>query len=185
MRNLRTLLFLYLILFCACAAQTHSNSEWKKFDFSDSGTKVALPCEPSREAKVFQKEPKLAQRYAYGCKKDSFSYSISLAEHFGEFDPNKVKESFDGIEEMLRKQIDDKANVTAKDITFQTYVAREITAESENVLGKILLVQNKRGTYNVLLMSKKDPNQSKENFEVEFQKNAQQLFDSFEISPKE
>ncbi len=185
MRNLRTLLFVYLILFCACAAQTHSNLEWKNFDFSDSGIKVALPCEPSREAKIFQKEPKLAQRYAYGCKKGNFDFSVSLAEHFGEFDLNKAKESFDGIEEMLRKSIDDKANVTAKDTTFQSYVAREITAENENILGKILLVQNKRGTYNVLIMSRRDQNQSKENFNVEFQNNAQQLFDSFEISPKE
>src|SRR5687768_14825295 len=98
MRNLSLVLFIYLALFSACTAQTHSNFEWKMFDISDSGIKVSLPCEPSREAKVFQKEPKLAQRYAYGCKKDNFDFSISLAEHFDNFDPAKAKERFDGVE---------------------------------------------------------------------------------------
>ena len=185
MRNIRLLLFIYLILFCACAAQTRSDLEWKNFNFSDSGVKVALPCEPSSEAKVFQNDPKLAQRYAYKCKKDNFDFSVSLAEHFGDFDQNKARENFDGIEDMLRKSIDNKATVTAKDSTFQSYAAREITAESENTLGKLLLVQNKRGTYNLLIMSRRDSNQSEERFKVEFQKNAQQLFDSFEIFLKE
>ncbi len=185
MRNLKTLLFVSLTFWCSCTAQTRSDVEWKTFDFSDSGIKVALPCEPSREAKVFQKEPKLAQRYDYGCKKNNLDFSVSLAEHFNEFDPNKAGESFDNIEEMLRNSIKDKATLGTKDTTFQAFAAREITSENENLLGKILLVQNKRGTYNVLLMSRRDANQSKENFNVEFQKNAQQLFDSFEISPKE
>ena len=76
------LLFIYLALFSACAAQTRSDLEWKTFDFSDSGIQIALPCEPSKEAKIFQKEPKLAQRYAYECKKDNLDFSVSLAEHF-------------------------------------------------------------------------------------------------------
>ena len=185
MKNLRTLLFVYLALSCACSAQTHSNPEWKTFDFSDSGIKIDLPCEPSREAKVFQKEPKLAQRYAYGCKKDNLDFSVSLAEHFNEFDPNKAKQSFDGVEEMLRNSIKDKANLSAKDTTFQTYVAREIAAENEDLLGKMLLVQNKRGFYNVQLMSRRKPNQSKEDFNDEFQKSSQQLIDSIKISIKE
>jgi len=185
MRNLKALLFVFLTFWCSCAAQTRSDIEWKTFDFSDSGIKAALPCEPSREAKVFQKEPKLAQTYTYGCKKDNLDFSVSLAEHFNEFDPNKAKESFDNIEEMLRNSIKDKATLTAKDITFQTYAAREITSENENVLGKMLLVQNKRGSYNVQLMARRKPNQSKEDFNDEFQKNSKQLVDSVKISVKE
>lgn len=185
MRKLKTLLLVSLIFCCFCAAQNRLDVEWKIYDFSDSGIKIALPCEPSREAKVFQKEPKLAQRYAYGCKKDNFDYSVDLAEHFNEFDPNRAKESFNNIEEMLRNSINDKATLTAKDTTFQTYAAREITSENENVLGRMLLVQNKRGSYNVQLMSQRKPNQSKEDFDSEFQKNSQQLVDSVKISIKE
>src|SRR5688500_9153870 len=100
MGNLKTLLFICLAFWSSCVAQTSSDVEWKTFDFSDSGIKIALPCEPLREAKVFQEKPKLAQTYTYGCKKDNFDFSVSLAEHFNEFDPNKAKESFDGVEEM-------------------------------------------------------------------------------------
>jgi uncharacterized DUF497 family protein len=185
MKNLRMLLFICLALLSTCAAQTHSNFGWKIFDFSDSGIQIALPCEPSKEAKIFQKEPKLAQRYAYECKKDNLDFSVSLAEHFGEFDPNKTKENFDFTEKMFRQTIDEKSKLSAKDIAFQSYSAREFTIENENRLAKAIHFHNKRGSYNVQVISLKNPNQSLENFRDEFQKNTQKFFDSVKIPANE
>lgn len=185
MKNLKALSFLYLILFCSCAAQTQSKYEWRNFDFSESGIKVALPCEPSKKARVFQEEPKLAKSYIYNCENDGFDLTVSLSEHFGEFDENNVKERFDGIQEMMSQSIADKGSVTAKDLSFQTYSAREITARNENVLGKLLLVQNSRGTYNAQIRLVKKSKQSKAEFEAEFEKNAKLFFESFEIYTKQ
>lgn len=185
MRILRMLLFIYLALFNVCIAQTHTNSEWKTFDFSESGIQIVLPCEPSKEAKIFQKEPKLAQRFTYECKKDNFNFSISLAEHFGEFDPIKAKESFDFAEKMFRQTIDDKSNLSSKDSNFKSYPAREFTIENENRLAKAIHFQNKRGSYNVQIISQRKLNQSLENFQNDFQKNTQKFFDSLKVSINE
>ena len=185
MKTLKTLLFVYLAFCCSCAAQTTSNFEWKTFDFSDSGIKLALPCEPSKSAKVFQKEPKLAQTYSYNCKKDNFEFSVSLAEHFDDFDPAKAKERFDGVEGLMRESLGGKADLSAKDTTFQTFVAREFSIENETRLAKAIHFQNKRGFYNVQVISQRKPNQSSEDFRDEFQKNTRSFFDSVKISVNE
>lgn len=180
-KNLKAHLFLYLLLFYACSAQHQSNYEWTNYDFAESGIKIALPCEPSKKAKVFQEEPKLAQSYSYNCKKDAFTFDVTLAEHFGNFDSSKVKASYAGIEEMLRQSIGDKGTVTAKDTSFQSFAAREITARNENVLGRMLLVQNSRGTYTAQIRLVRNAKQSASDFEADFEKNAKLFFQAFEI----
>lgn len=97
---------LFSVSTVACQAQKAELSlQWKDFDFSEAGIKTALPCEPSKSVKTFQKEPKLAQVYQYACEKDGFKFSVSLSEHFDEFDPKKVKDSIDNIEQGLRDGI--------------------------------------------------------------------------------
>ena len=86
---------------------------------------------------------------------------------------------------MFRQTIDDKSKLSAKDTTFQSYSAREFTIENENRLAKAIHFQNKRGSYNVQVISQKKPNQSLENFQNEFQKNTQKFFDSVKISVNE
>ena len=182
MRKIKLLLLFCFIFCCSCTAQEKSKFEWKTFDFSDSGIKFDFPCEPAKKAKVTRTEPKSAYLYSYECKKDNFSFSATLDERPEEFDQAKAKENFDGAEKFLRELMNGKANLSKKDTTFQTYDAREITLENENALGKVLLFFNRRGFYNVIIRSNKKPNQSKEDFNSEFQNTAQQLFDSVKIS---
>jgi hypothetical protein len=169
------------VLFCwTCSAQKESSKLiWKNFDFSDAGIKVSLPCEPSKSVKTFQEEPKLAQVYKYSCEKEVLKFSISLAEHFGEFSQSEVKDAIDGVERVMREGIKNNANISTKDTIFQTYSAREFDIKNETMLARNLHVQNKRGAYNVQMIFQRKQNQSDEDFNTEFQSTAQKLFESF------
>lgn len=174
-----------LVCFVACSSQNNTNkSDWKKFNLEDAGIKISLPCEPSKSVKVFQEKPKLAQRYTFDCKQDNLEISVSLAEHFGDFDEVKAKENMGFTEKMLKEGIGDKADFSSKDLTFQGFLAKEFIAKNSSRLSHLLNVQNKRGMYNFQLISTKKTNQSGKSFNNEFDKNSKEFFDSIQIIEK-
>jgi len=169
MRKINLVFILCVFLCLSCNAQKEDSSlMWKNFDFPDAGIKINLPCEPSKNVKIFQEEPKLAQVYRYSCEKEGIKSSVSLAEHFGEFDKSKVKEAIDGVERVMREEIKNNANISTKDATFQNFSAREFDIKNETMLARSLHVQNKRGAYNVQIIFRRKQNQSDENFNSEF-----------------
>ena len=119
-RKILLLVFVFFIISCQ-AQKADLSLQWKTFDFSEAGIKVSFPCEPSESVKTFQKEPKLAKVYNYTCKKDGFEFSVSLAEHFGKFNPEKVKDSIDDIEKGLRADIKIMQISQAKILLFKTF----------------------------------------------------------------
>lgn len=185
MKRITILLTLVFFIISCQTQKADSSLQWKDFDFSEAGIKIALPCEPSKSIKTFQKEPKLAQVYQYVCEKDEFKFSVSLSEHFEEFDPKKVKDSIDSIEKGLRDGIKNNANFSSRDVIFQNFQCRVFDVKNATVLGRHLHIQNERGAYNIQLISNIKPNQSNEDFNSEFESVGKILFDSLIISEQQ
>lgn len=176
-------LFLFVAFTVSCNAQKENSTLiWKNFDFSDAGINISMPCEPSKSVKIFQEKPKLAQVYQFNCEEDNLKFSITLSERFEDFEPNKTKEKIDGIEKFIREGVKDKATVSAKDLTFQTFAARQFDVINETSIARHLHIQNERGAYNIQLILKRKPNQLAKDMNAEFESVAPEYFDSLKIS---
>ncbi|MGI9055525.1 MAG: hypothetical protein ACR2F2_06955 [Pyrinomonadaceae bacterium] len=177
------ILFLFVIFVVSCTAQkADTNLVWKNYDFSDAGIKISIPCDPNKSVKVFQEKPKLAQVYQFTCKTDNIEFSISLAEHFGAFEPSKTKDALDGVEKTMREGVKDSAKILTKDFFFRTLAAKQIDVKNETTIGRHLHIQHERGAYNIQLIVKRKPNQSSEDLKVEFDSVASEYFDSLKVS---
>lgn len=182
MRKIILLNLIGFICIIGCSSQDNVNKfVWKDFTFEDAGIKISLPCEPSKEVKVFQKEPKLAQRYTFNCKKDNFEFSISLSEHFGDFSEDKAKETISFTEKMLKESIGDNADFSSKDISFEDAIGKEFNAKNESRLSKLIYIQNKRGAYNIQIISSNNAKKSVKDFDKEFEDISNKFVDSFKI----
>ena len=178
-------LFVLILTSCLlpCCAQSGSKKwDWQSFDFSDAGIRVELPCEPSRSSKIFQETPKLARRFEFKCEIGKFQFSISLAEHFGDFDTLKAEENINLIEKMLRQGIGGNAEFTSEGISISGFTGRRWSAKNETRLARHLHIENKRGSYGLQIVAQKRNARSLEPTDAEFDEVAKRLFDSFQIN---
>lgn len=151
-RNLLIRLCLVGSLFTgACSGQS---SVWVKVESAEAGFVTLFPCKPEFSKRLFQKEPKEANVFSYKCNFEGINFSVSLPERFEEFDPIKVEEELDGIEEFLKTSIGSNAEIIKRDLEISDYISREFEVESGNVYGLQLNIAHPRGIYGVQAFGK-------------------------------
>lgn len=110
-------ILLVLIFNYSCQTQT-INLTWIEFSSAETGIKVNVPCQPDKNIKVFQEEPKPIRVFTFDCKvKDGIKYLFDLKEYMDDFDENKISERLKYFEENFTNEIMLKtANLKKEDI---------------------------------------------------------------------
>jgi hypothetical protein len=156
MRILRIASCLIFVQFAASCSGQSQASPWSKIESAEAGFEILFPCQPEISKKLFQKEPKEANAYSYQCEFEGISFSVSLPERFEDFDPSKIEEQLDGIEEVLRMSIGSNAAVKTTNLRISDYLAREFEADGSGVYGLQLNIAHPRGIYGVQAFGKYD-----------------------------
>lgn len=182
MKKLGTVLFFACgVLSLSCGAQSIPSEAWKTFEFTGPNLKAEFPCEPKLTEKLYQEKPKIARSFGITCSNETFDFSISLPERFGEYKIENVDTELDEFEITLKIMIDDKALITSRHIVFGTFPAREFIIKNDWSIGRQIVFAHERGLYSIQVLRPDRNVTLSQNQVAEFETVANKFIDSFQL----
>lgn len=181
-----------IFLLCSCNAQTQSqiptqtqNFQWKEYTFDDAGIKIKFPCEAERKTLNLRENNKSARFFTFNCDNNQVSFLVQLWESFDELDSNQMQQKLDEGERKLKENVGQENNFESKSFLYQNKLkARIFNITNLTTSLREIDIINKRGLYKVVVFFPKPDEQSKRDFDNEFENISKTFFDSFQIIEK-
>lgn len=180
-------LLLSALFAVSCQAQkVNSNLTWKEFESKEAGMKVSLPCEPKKNFKSFQDEPRPIHVYEFSCEAEGMKFLISSKNYMDDFNENTFKRTFESNESILKTMFgtvegfEKKENFLTNGLESKYY---EVKLKSDGKINMLIVVSKNRSYEAMFGVTPESAVKLKES-KIGYEEIGKKFIDSFSVIDK-
>lgn len=174
---------LIVCLFVSCKAQMQSpNFDWKEHSFNNAGIKIKFPCEVNERVVNLTENGKPVKFFTFDCDKNQISFLVQLWEYSDGLNIDQIQQKLDDEEKKLKADVGQNNKVENKDILYQNKLKGKIfNITNATTSMQETSIVSKKGLYKIVVFFPKPKQQSKRDFDNEFESVSKTFFESFQI----